>query len=101
MERQTASVIPEPVRPAGVVESLSDAGARQLGHARDRMTVRLERARERLADAEREVAYLARRTARRADHYAHEHPWQTAGVGLALGVAATLAAWIVVQSRRR
>jgi ElaB/YqjD/DUF883 family membrane-anchored ribosome-binding protein len=64
------------------------------------MVSRLARARERLVDVERETAYRARRAARQADRYAHDHPWQVAGIGIALGVAAALAAWLIVESRR-
>jgi ElaB/YqjD/DUF883 family membrane-anchored ribosome-binding protein len=80
-------------------EALLEAGGERLGEARGAAATRLSRARDRLADIEREAAYRARRAARETDRYAHEHPWQVAGIGMALGVALALAACLIVESR--
>lgn len=68
-------------------QALMDAGGDRLGKARDAMAEHLEAATDALADLERG----ARRTMRRANHYAQDNPWQVAGaallVGLVLGAA--------------
>jgi ElaB/YqjD/DUF883 family membrane-anchored ribosome-binding protein len=81
-------------------EALLEAGGERLGEARSELVARLDRARDRLIDIEREVAHRGRRAAREVDRYAHGHPWQVAGIGVALAVAIALAACLVFESRR-
>ena len=67
-------------------EALLEAGGDKLGEARSEVMERLETARDRLVDVERELTRGVRRTVRRVDHYAHDNPWQITGVALAVGV---------------
>ena len=100
MEASMERVVKELRRVVADAEALLDAGGEQLGAARGAAGERLARARERLGDIEREVARRGRRVVRDVDRYAHEHPWQIAGIGLAAAVAAVLVALLVLESRR-
>jgi ElaB/YqjD/DUF883 family membrane-anchored ribosome-binding protein len=100
MEASMERVVKELRRVVADAEALLVAGGEQLGAARGAAGERLARARERLGDIEREVARRGRRVVRDVDRYAHEHPWQVAGIGLAAAVAAVLVALLVLESRR-
>jgi len=93
MEASMERVVQELRRVVADAEGLLDAGGDQLGAARGA-------AGERLADVEREVARRGRRVAREVDRYAHEHPWQVAGIGLAAALAVVLVALLVLESHR-
>jgi ElaB/YqjD/DUF883 family membrane-anchored ribosome-binding protein len=67
--------------------------------ARPRVEAALTRMRTRLAELEASVAARARQVARETDLYAHEHPWQTAGVAAAGG--ALIGALVGVLLARR
>ena len=100
MEANMDRVVKELRRVVADAEGLLEAGGDRLGDTREAMVTTLQDARERLRDLEDEVAYRSRRAARQVDHYAHEHPWQIAGIGVALATAAALAAWLLLDSRR-
>lgn len=87
-------------RVVSAAEALLEAGGDRLDDTREALAERVRDARLRLRDLEHEVAYRTRRTARDVDRYAHEHPWQVAGIGVALATAAALAAWLLLDSRR-
>jgi ElaB/YqjD/DUF883 family membrane-anchored ribosome-binding protein len=80
-------------------EGMLEGGGDRIDGARHGVVSRFERARDRLTDIEREATYRARRAARQTDHYAHEHPWRVAGIGVALGVAVGLATRLIDTRR--
>ena len=100
MEASMERVVKELRRVVADAEGLLDAGGDQLGAARGAAGERLAHARDRLVDVEREVARRSRRAVREVDRYAHEHPWQVAGIGLAAALAIVLVALRVIESRR-
>ena len=67
-------------------EALLAEGGEKLGEARAGFASRLGRAKDTLSDLEHEAAWRARRAARRVDSYAHDKPWQVAGLGVTIGV---------------
>jgi ElaB/YqjD/DUF883 family membrane-anchored ribosome-binding protein len=67
-------------------ETLLAEGGEKLGDARAGFASRLRHAKDALSDLEHEAAWRARRAARRADRYAHDNPWQVAGVGVTIGL---------------
>jgi ElaB/YqjD/DUF883 family membrane-anchored ribosome-binding protein len=67
-------------------EALLAEGGEKLGEARAGFASRLGRARDTLSDLEQEAARHARRAARQVDRYAHDKPWQVAGLGVTIGV---------------
>ena len=100
MEASMERVVKELRRVVADAEGLLEAGGDHLGAARGAVEERLAHARDRLAEIEREVARRGRRAVREVDRYAHEHPWQVAGIGLAAALAIVLVALLVVESRR-
>lgn len=71
-------------------EELVRATAQQTGDRIQSVRARLEQtlhsARERAAELEREALERARVAAQATDRYAHEKPWQTAGIAAGVGV---------------
>lgn len=61
-----------------------EAGDRVAG-LRARITDRLHDARLRLTEAEAVLLDKTRKAARATDHYVHESPWQSVGIGVGLG----------------
>jgi ElaB/YqjD/DUF883 family membrane-anchored ribosome-binding protein len=68
-----------------LVEAVRTDSKERMTAARPRVEAALKRARTRVAELEASVAARARQVAREADVYAHEHPWQTAGMAAAGG----------------
>jgi ElaB/YqjD/DUF883 family membrane-anchored ribosome-binding protein len=58
----------------------------EVAALRERLLERLNDTRRRIGDLQYEGIEHARRAARQADDYAHEHPWQAASIGAALGL---------------
>ncbi|MGA8056210.1 MAG: hypothetical protein WCA12_20520 [Burkholderiales bacterium] len=100
MEANMDRVVRELRRVVADAEGLLEARADRLGDTREAMAARLHDARHRLHDFERKVTSGGRRTARQVDDYARGHPWQIAGIGVALATAAAFAAWLLLDSRR-
>ena len=100
MEASMERVVKELRRVVADAEALLDAGGEQLGAARGAAGERLARARERLGDMSARSPDAAGASCVDVDRYAHEHPWQVAGIGLAAAVAAVLVALLVLESRR-
>jgi ElaB/YqjD/DUF883 family membrane-anchored ribosome-binding protein len=100
METNADRVMGELRRVVGDAEALLAEGGDRLGDARDAIASRLRDARDRLELLEREALFHARHAARQVDRYAHDHPWQVAGIGVALATAVVLAAWLALDSRR-
>ena len=63
--------------------------AGQLGEKARDARVRLEKgmkvAKERLGDLQRQSVEQAKAAAKATDNFVHEHPWQSVGIGFALG----------------
>jgi ElaB/YqjD/DUF883 family membrane-anchored ribosome-binding protein len=87
-------------RLAGDMDALLQASGDKLGNARDAVNVRLRRLERSVDELETATLRGVRRTARRADRYAHSHPWRTAGGGMLLGVIAGVALGIALGPRR-
>jgi len=100
MKANIDSVVRELRRVVADAEGLLEAGGDRLGDTREAMAARLHDARHRLHEVERRAASGGRRAVRQVDDYAHGHPWQIAGIGIALVTAAALAAWLLLDSRR-
>lgn len=71
-------------------EDLLRATASQAGEkvsvARERIQASLASARVKLVEAERVLLERTRQTAKVADEYVHENPWQAAGIAAAIGL---------------
>ncbi len=59
----------------------------EMSSLRDRISERLEAAKDRAADVQHEALERARRAAHATDDYVHTHPWQAVGLAAAVGVA--------------
>ena len=70
---------------------VADEGEDKAGTLRGQVQRNLRFAKDHLSDVEDSVTRKARATARAADVFVHENPWQTlgasAGIGVILGVA--------------
>lgn len=72
-------------------ENLLDKASKETGEkARDlrsQVEARLSSAKQKLQDLEGEAVDRAKAAARVTDDYVHDHPWQSIGVGIAIGFA--------------
>lgn len=70
-------------------EELLKATANQTGErvsaARERVEESLRETRERLSELQDDVLARSKAAARRTDEYVHDNPWQSIGVGAAVG----------------
>jgi ElaB/YqjD/DUF883 family membrane-anchored ribosome-binding protein len=82
-----------------LIEAVRADSKERMTAARPRVEAAVTRMRTRLAELEASVAARARQVTREADLYAHEHPWQTAGVAAAGG--ALIGALVGVLLARR
>jgi ElaB/YqjD/DUF883 family membrane-anchored ribosome-binding protein len=72
------------------LHSVTNDGAHTTGALRGQVARKLRLAKEHLRDVEDAVAGKTRQTARAADAFVHENPWQTVGAGAGLGLAVGL-----------
>jgi ElaB/YqjD/DUF883 family membrane-anchored ribosome-binding protein len=82
-----------------IVQAATSESKEKVASLRPRVDASLQRAKTRLREIESAVEVRARETAHRADVYAHEHPWQTAGV--AAGIGAAVGAVVALLFSRR
>lgn len=82
----------------GALEGLRDRGATRYQEASDQLRRRLRQAREDLTDLQDAAVRNTRRAARRADDYAHDNPWKTAGAAAALAALVVLAIAVITSS---
>lgn len=70
-----------------ILRATADVAGGKVGELRERISVRLRDAKERLQDAE--VAFLerSRQACHATDDFVHEHPWKAVGVAAAVGMA--------------
>lgn len=69
-----------------LITSMTSLTGDDLARAKARLSERVSVAKESIAEVGSEVAHRARKTARDTNHYVHAHPWQSVGVGAALGL---------------
>jgi ElaB/YqjD/DUF883 family membrane-anchored ribosome-binding protein len=86
MDRALERVLDDMKQVVSRTEALLAESGERLGDARAGFAARLRRARDTLADVERDVARQTRRVARRVDHYAHDNPWRIVGLGASIGL---------------
>lgn len=70
-----------------ILRATAGAAGEKVGEMRERITVRLREAKERLADAEVALLDKTKAAARATDDFVHEEPWKAVGVAAALGLA--------------
>jgi ElaB/YqjD/DUF883 family membrane-anchored ribosome-binding protein len=71
----------------------------RLGDAGSAIESRLQRAKKRLQELERDAARGLKRTARAADRYARSNPWQLGGAGLLTGIVVGIVIGLALGSR--
>lgn len=70
-----------------ILRATAGAAGDKVGELRERITVRLRDAKERLQDAEAALLDKTKAAARATDDFVHEQPWKAVGVAAALGLA--------------
>jgi len=70
-----------------ILRATAGAAGEKVGELRERISVRLRDAKERLADAEAALVDKTKAAARATDDFVHEQPWKAVGVAAALGLA--------------
>jgi ElaB/YqjD/DUF883 family membrane-anchored ribosome-binding protein len=69
-----------------LLKATASAAGERVTAARARMEESLRVAKVKLADAQEAVVGRAKDAALATDDYVHAHPWQSAGIGLAVGL---------------
>jgi ElaB/YqjD/DUF883 family membrane-anchored ribosome-binding protein len=100
MQTNMTRVVQQLNRTVSDAGAMLDAGADKLSDARDALAVRLDRARDRLKHVEIVTARKVRIAAHRTERYARDHPWQVAGIAVAVVVAVGIAIGIALGSRK-
>ncbi len=98
MQIRRNAVVQGVKRTAAEVDALLGAGTDRLAGARDALAARIDHTGDRLRDIEVGAARKVRVAARQAERYARGHPWQVAGIGLALAAAVGIAIWLAARS---
>jgi ElaB/YqjD/DUF883 family membrane-anchored ribosome-binding protein len=70
-----------------LLRATAGAAGEKVGELRERITLRLRDAKERLADAEVALVDKTKAAARATDDFVHDEPWKAVGVAAALGLA--------------
>lgn len=70
-----------------LLRATAGAAGEKVGELRERMSVRLRDAKERLVDAEIALVDKTKAAARATDDFVHDEPWKAVGVAAALGLA--------------
>jgi ElaB/YqjD/DUF883 family membrane-anchored ribosome-binding protein len=70
-----------------ILRATAGAAGEKVTELRERITVRLRDAKERLADAEVALVDSTKAAARATDDFVHNEPWKAVGVAAALGLA--------------
>jgi ElaB/YqjD/DUF883 family membrane-anchored ribosome-binding protein len=70
-----------------LLRATAGAAGEKVGDLRERLTLRLRDAKERLVDMEVAVIDKTKAAARATDDFVHEDPWKAVGVAAALGLA--------------
>ena len=70
-----------------ILRATAGAAGDKVGELRERISVRLRDAKERVLDLEAAVVDKTKAAARATDDFVHEQPWKAVGVAAALGLA--------------
>jgi ElaB/YqjD/DUF883 family membrane-anchored ribosome-binding protein len=70
-----------------ILRATAGAAGENPTELRERITIRLRDAKERLADAEAALLDKTKAAARATDDFVHNEPWKAVGVAAALGLA--------------
>lgn len=70
-----------------IMQAATGESKEKVAAIKPRIEANLQRAKARLREMEGAVELRARESVRQVDVYAHEHPWQTAGIAAATGAA--------------
>ncbi|PKO93746.1 MAG: DUF883 domain-containing protein [Betaproteobacteria bacterium HGW-Betaproteobacteria-10] len=70
-----------------LLRATAGAAGEKVGDLRERLSVRLRDAKERLVDLEVAVIDKTKAAARATDDFVHAEPWKAVGVAAALGLA--------------
>ncbi len=70
-----------------ILRATAGSAGEKVGELRERISVRLRDAKERLADAEAALVDKTKAAARATDDFVHDQPWKAVGVAAALGLA--------------
>lgn len=70
-----------------LLRATAGAAGEKVSELRERISLRLRDAKERLADAEVALVDKTKAAARATDDFVHEEPWKAVGVAAALGLA--------------
>ncbi|UCV03805.1 DUF883 family protein [Dechloromonas denitrificans] len=70
-----------------LLRATAGAAGEKVGDLRERLSLRLRDAKERLIDLEAAVVEKTKAAARATDDFVHEEPWKAVGVAAALGLA--------------
>ena len=68
-----------------ILRATADVAGEKVADLRERITLRLQDARARLADAETIVVDKTKAAARATDDYVKTNPWQSVGIAAAVG----------------
>jgi len=69
-----------------VLKSATREGSEKTNALLNKVSENLKVARERLGDLQDNAVQKTKAAAKATDHYVHEHPWQSIGAAVALGV---------------
>ena len=70
-----------------LLRATAGAAGEKVGDLRERLSLRLRDAKERLVDLEAAVVEKTKAAARATDDFVHEEPWKAVGVAAAVGLA--------------
>jgi ElaB/YqjD/DUF883 family membrane-anchored ribosome-binding protein len=70
-----------------LLRATTGVAGEKVGELRDRLSVRLRDARDRVVDMEHAMVDKTKAAARATDDFVHDQPWKAVGVAAALGLA--------------
>ena len=74
-----------------LITSMTSLTGQDLERAKEKLSERVESAKQSLSEAGTEIAERARESARVTNTYVHEHPWTAVGIGAILGLLVGIA----------
>lgn len=69
-----------------LVKSTTSLTGDELQRAKAKLNARISEAKESFEEVGGEIADKARQSVKATDSYVHDHPWQAAGIGAAIGL---------------
>lgn len=70
-----------------LLRATAGAAGEKVGDLRERLSIRLRDAKERIVDLEVALVEKSKAAARATDDFVHEEPWKAVGVAAAVGLA--------------